>query len=66
MANALPLSLASGASGIPSITGGAAAPSGVYATTQTKFGSVFISNGSNAVFWLFMLGAGYLIWRKVK
>lgn len=50
---------------LPSITGGAAAPSGVESSNAIRFGSTFVYNSGNAIFWLVFAGAGYLIWKKL-
>lgn len=50
---------------IPSITGGAAAPSGVSSTNRVDFGGTYVYNGSNTIFWLVLAGAGYLLWKRL-
>lgn len=49
-----------------SLTGGAAAPSGVQSRNQVDFGSVLVMNGGNPFFWIFLTGAGYVLWKTLK
>jgi len=48
------------------ITGGAAAPSGVDAQNRIGFGSVLVNNSSSGMFWVFVLGMGYFVWKSLS
>ena len=62
---AVPKSLATASTPIPSITGGAAAPSGVESSNAIRFGGTYVYNGGNAIFWLAFAGAGFLVWKTL-